>query len=413
MELARSIAMNLNLVDTTAGLVDALTGGAAYVAVSGTLLDVPPLTLAPGQSVRGVSGRDQLCFAPGVDGIAVTSDNHIEGLSIATDAARRCIYASEHFREPSRGRISLVDLHVTGQIQFTSGSTSQALDLRLMRLHIARADMRARLHCEYGGGSACVQGALTVWNHSPQSSEWQLTIDQLSVGGAPTREVMGSGVLIAGHGQRGAGRVCVDAASLGAIQIDSGLEQDSYPTVCGCVFIAPGVEVKSLRSTGLQESFGANAAAIDNRGTIVAWVIEGDIRTHGANAAALLNAGRLGVLDVRGRIDTHGHGARGCEISGPVGELRMRALCTRGDASVGIQILGRLNSLRVRDGIEIRGKSGQALMNGRTVHLSADGVHVQPGGHLGHTDIAYISLADINARGIRYDDRALTRTFVH
>jgi hypothetical protein len=60
-----------------------------------------------------------------------------------------------------------------------------------------------------------------------------------------------------------------------------------------------------------------------------------------------------------------------------------------------------LDRLSVRRGIEICGKAGNAMVKGQILHPNADGVHIQFGGRLLDSDIAFISLADPLARGIR------------
>jgi hypothetical protein len=393
-------------VSTVPDLLTALAAKSCQVRVSGVLHRVPGLQLLPGQAlIGGAGGADALNFAADTDGIAVTANNSVSQLTLKTDPTARCLYLASRRTDANRGTIALADLQATGQLQFLFDDSTQAARLEIARVHVTAADTRHRRLRPVGNGVQCLQGAVTVWNRAQQENELEVAIDTLSIGSAGTRRVMGSGLMVSGLGSSGGGRVRLKPASLGAIHIDSGLRRGSRATICGGVFILFGVDVERIDCAGSQVSHGPNAVPIDNWGSVQTWCVEGDITTHGPNAVAVVNAGVLRKLDIRGRIDTYGDGARGCAIYGPTGECHVRAICTRGKAATGVQICDVLEYLSVERGIEIRGKAGTAMVKGQLVNMNADGIHLEAGGRLSQSKIAYISLAD--SAGLAVRDEAL------
>jgi hypothetical protein len=383
-------------------LLAAVDAGVSDIRVSGSLTDVPSLRLSPGQSLTGTSDADAICFTAGADGIAVTSGNRLSRLTLRTGPRLRCIHLATD-RKPASVDAELVfqDLRTTGQLQLIFDDHRRAAQVRIGRLHVEAADTRSRRQRPAGNGVSCLQGAITIWNRAREERELAVELSGISVGEAGGHGIVGSGLMVAGAGGNGGGHVRIRRASAGAIHIDSGLATDNHTTICGGILLLHGVKVEKFYSTGLQESYGPNAVPIDNWGHLDTWVVDGNVVTHGLNAVAVVNAGTIGRLEIKGRIDTHGDGARGCAIYGPMCELQLDVICTRGAGATGIQICDRLDRLSVRRGIEIYGKAGKALVKGQILHLNADGVHIQPGGRLLDSDIAFISLADPVARGIR------------
>ena len=52
------------------------------ITVLASLTDVPTLRLSPGQTLRATGAMETLRFAPGADGLQLTTDNHVENLAL-------------------------------------------------------------------------------------------------------------------------------------------------------------------------------------------------------------------------------------------------------------------------------------------------------------------------------------------
>jgi hypothetical protein len=391
------------VVSTVDELQKALACDTPTIQIVGLLTDVPTLSLAPGQSLIGATDDAGLWMQRASEGVLLSSSNALRGLALKAEPEQSCIRMSDRVVDSRRGVLELVDLNVTGQIQLLFDDTTTFADLRISDVHVSQANMGGRFEYRDLDRRSYIQGALTVWNRARRKSKVRLTLDQVSIGSHNEPGVLGSGIFIAGDAQTEGGTVQLAPARLGSVYIDSLLGADHRSPVCGGVLILPGVTANQIHCTGRQQSRGFNATPLINVGHVGSWLVDGDLDTQGTNSTAIMNVGRLDTLEVIGRVDTHGDGALGCAIYGPMKALRMRALCTRGNAAPGIHVCERLDHLSVREGIQIQGCGGSVMIRGRMQRIEADGIHVALGARLGEIAIPYIALSDLSAKGVRRD----------
>ncbi|WP_454689805.1 hypothetical protein [Achromobacter aloeverae] len=94
-------------------------------------------------------------------------------------------------------------------------------------------------------------------------------------------------------------------------------------------------------------------------------------------------------LRVNAAIETFGQGARGFNVyTSTVQSAEFERVVTHADGAVGIQISQPVGRIAVRRGIETHGGTGDSLVKGVVVTLSAIGLSVKPGGSAREIDIA-------------------------
>jgi len=392
-------------VTSASELLEALQGAAKVVEVVDELRDLPTLRLARGQTLRGTSRRARLHFARGADGVALAGDNVLEHLAIAAAPRRRAVFLASTAAEPVSGCIALRDLIVTGQIECLLAEQDDLRHLELVRIDVAAADVVDRLERPSGNGVACLQGAVAIWNRTTVSRELTLRVDAVRIG-APGVPVRGGGLFVAGFADGAGGQVRAESVQVQAVYCDSGLGASDRSTICGGVFILPGVRVERVECDGPQVSLGANAVPIDNWGDVVNWLVNGPVTTHGPNAVAIVNAGRLGTLDVRGKVETFADGARACAVYGPAEHIRLADVRTRGAGATGIHIVSRVGHLEVNGLLDVRGVAGIGMVKGRLERLQADGVHIEAGGCVDRLAVPNVRLADPEGQPVRVDAAA-------
>jgi hypothetical protein len=104
-------------VGTVAELLSA-TGDSrvATIVLTADLVDVPSFDLLPGQTLRSVSGQQfALAFAPGVDGVRLSSDNSILSLDLHASLDERAVW--NDYSMPTVGRINLSSLNTFGRVE--------------------------------------------------------------------------------------------------------------------------------------------------------------------------------------------------------------------------------------------------------------------------------------------------------
>jgi len=103
-------------VSTRGDLLTALEDDAIdTVVVNATPTSVPSFVLPPHKSVEG-SGEDaQILFAPGEDGVVLTTDNSVANIRIETDRARAAILNDASVS--SLGTVRLRNVTVVGRVR--------------------------------------------------------------------------------------------------------------------------------------------------------------------------------------------------------------------------------------------------------------------------------------------------------
>ena len=374
-------------VSTTADLIAAASRtGVSCISVVSDLFDVPTLRLSPGQRLVGGDAQVALRFAAGQDGIQLSSDNQLEQLRLVTDPDKRAIYNDtgvEHL-----GRLELRGLSVTGAVQLLARDEVSSGHVEAHDVDIVAGDARSYGERPKGYGVEVVPGAFTLWN---QQSDPAVTITAdltgLSAGraGAPVR---GSGIFVSGAGDVG-GRLLVRRLETGAIYSDGGIALGTPDRITGGVFTVYGAFVDSVRNRGPVTTYGPNDMVLDNWGTVDRWVAEDKITSYGPSGIGFVNFGTVNVLQVTGIIETFGQGARGFNVyTGTVNSAEFERVVTHADGAVGIQISQPVGEITVRRGIETYGGTGDSLVKGVVVRLSAIAFSVKPGGAVRKVKIA-------------------------
>jgi hypothetical protein len=233
-----------------------------------------------------------------------------------------------------------------------------------------------------------VAGAFTLWNQQSDAAV-SITADLtgLSAGraGGPVR---GSGIFVCGAGDTG-GRLVAQRLETGPVFSDGGIEPGTPDRIAGGVFIVHGAFVDSVHNQGPVTTYGANDMALDNWGTVDAWIAEDKITSHGPSGIGFVKFGTISRLEARSGIETFGQGARGFNVyTGTVRHCVFDRIVTHGDGAVGIQISQPVGEIIVRRGIETYGSVGDSLVKGAVTRLSAIALSIKPGGSARRIEIA-------------------------
>jgi len=381
-----------------AGLLAALAGASPLVRIRGRIADLPPLTLAAGQSIEG-EGEDA-CLAFGGDGVRLSGGNTVARLLLAAPPGRDALALAGDGCAP--GTITIEDVACIGAVRllFRGGEASVSdvpVTLVVRALDIIAADTVSRLPRPAGNGVEVQQGAFTVWNTAP-GVDVTLDVADLSAGrrDAPVR---GCGVFVAGDTPAGA-TVKLQRFATGEVHSDSTLSGDVTQTVSGGVFILGGVVGDTVESAAIV-THGANCVPVDTWAEIGLWTVTGRVVSHGPSAVGFVNAGTLGELRLMQGIETFGEGARACCIYGPTGRISANGIVTHGRAASAVQVVSRLGTLIVDGAIVTHGTAGEGLVKGHMVPAYADAVHVEAGGAIGSIVCAAIEIRGGDALQIR------------
>jgi len=349
----------------------------AQIQVAGTVSELPSFRLAPGQQLRGGPQGGMLRFAPGEDGIEVSSGNTVADLTLTTDPDRRALFNDT--RVAGLGRTELSRLAITGNVRLLLRGEARSGHLEAHDIQIAAADARGFGERPSGFGVEVVPGVFTIWNlQEDPDSLITADLSGLTAGqrGLPVR---GSGIFVGGT-PRG-GRLLVRTLETNEIHADGGISEGTPDRISGGVFVVHGAWVDRVRNAGAVTTYGPNDMVLDNWGTVERWHADEKITSYGASGIGFVNFGTIGVLRVDGAIETFGRGARGFNVyAGTVRDAEFERIITRADGAVGVQISQPIGRLAVRRGIETHGGIGSSLVKGVITQLPATALSIKPGG---------------------------------
>ena len=242
-------------------LVAAGDEGVRRIIVAAHLSDLPTLRLSPGQTLQSRDLRMSLRFAPGQDGLQLTTDNQVENLELRADPPRRAIFNDttvERF-----GRIVLRNLSVEGIVELVARDRMRGGHVEIHDLDIVAADARSYEQRPKGYGVEVIPGALTLWNQSSDPAvivTADLTGLNAGRAGAPVR---GSGIFVSGAGETG-GKLMIRRLETGPVHSDGGIAAGTPDTITGGVFVVSGAFIDSVRNRGPVTTYGANDMVLDN-----------------------------------------------------------------------------------------------------------------------------------------------------
>lgn len=356
------------------------------IVVRGDLSGAPAIRLLPGQSLYGEGERPRIAFAEGTDGVQLSSDNRVHGIHLHASPQKRAIFNDAGAE--SLGRIELRDVTTIGRVQILARDKVRAGHVAVNGLDIMAADAREESDRPQGYGVRVIQGAFTLWNMQPDDGVIvSADLAGLSAGrsGAP---VLGSGIFVSGAGDKG-GRLIVRRLETDAVFSDGRIAPGTPDQITGGVFTVYGAHVDVVRNRGPVVTYGANDMVLDNWGAVDRWIAEEKITSYGPSGIGFVNFGIVNELKVNAPIETFGQGARGFNVyTGTVTVAEFDRVTTHADGAVGIQISQPIGRLIVRRGIETFGGTGQSLVKGVVITLSAIGLSIKPGGSAREIDIS-------------------------
>jgi hypothetical protein len=381
MSVSKHVA---STIEELAGLASDPSVGA--IVIHGEISSPSSVRLAPGQSLRGEDPEAKIIFAPGSDGIELSSDNQVRAIQVRAAAERRAIFNDTSVG--TLGLISLCDVSSTGRVQIIAHDKVRAGHVEVSGLDIVAADARGESERPHGYGVSVIQGAFTLWNMQPDDSV-AITADLtgLSAGrdGAP---VLGSGIFVSGAGESG-GTLDVKRLETGAVYSDGKIAPGTPDQITGGVFTVYGAHVNEVTNRGPVVTYGVNDMVLDNWGVVDRWTAEAAITSHGPSGIGFVNFGTVNELRVNAPIETFGQGARGFNVyTGTINLAEFDRIVTHGDGAVGIQIGQPIGKLVVHRGIETFGGTGQSLVKGVVVTLSAVALSIKPGGAVAELSVS-------------------------
>jgi hypothetical protein len=374
-------------VATAEELAAALSDPAATeIIVTADLPGLRTLRLPPGRTLRGAAPSVTLGFAPGEDGVQLSSDDRIESLTLHADPDRRALFNDTQVE--SLGRLVLRNLTTIGSIRLLARDKVRSGHVEAETIDIVAADARGFSERPKGYGVDVIPGAFVLWNQQSDHSV-TLTADLtgLAAGraGAPVR---GSGIFVSGAGNTG-GRLNVRRLETGAVYSDGGIAAGTPDQISGGVFVVYGAFVDQVRNVGPVTTYGPNDMVLDNWGTVGHWTAEGKITSYGRSGIGFVNFGTVDKLVLKAPIETFGQGSRGFNVyMGTVHTADFERIVTHADGAVGIQISQPVGDIRVHRGVETYGGTGDSLVKGVVLRLAAIGLSVKPGGSARSISIA-------------------------
>lgn len=377
---------SIQQVSTVAELLAAAANAQArHIQVAAALNDVPTLRLSSGQVLSGIGPQPTLRFAAGQDGLRLAADNRVEHLTLATDPDRRAVFNDTGIAH--MGRLILRDLSITGGVQLLARDQVRGGHVEAHNIDITAADARGYDERPEGYGVQVIPGAFTLWNQQADAAV-AITADLTGLSaGRPGAPVRGSGIFVSGAGDTG-GRLMARRLETGAVYSDGGIAPGTPDRITGGVFTVYGTFVDSVRNLGPVTTYGPNDMVLDNWGTVDRWAAEDKITSYGPSGIGFVNFGTVNVLQVHAPIETFGQGARGFNVyTGTVQSAEFDRVVTHADGAVGIQISQPVGRIAVRRGIETYGGTGDSLVKGVVVTLSAIALSVKPGGSAREVDI--------------------------
>ncbi|MGA7072228.1 hypothetical protein [Bradyrhizobium sp.] len=336
------------------------------------------ITLPPGFSLMGKDkDRCVLSFSNG-DGIGLTANNQVSGITIIAMPGARAIYTQAGIAD--MGTITLSDLAVTGQVSILTRAGTDRLDLVVDGLNIAACDSRRYSEQPQKYGVNVYQGALTVYNfNGDANSRIKASLTNVSVG-ARNAPVLGSGIFVSGFGDQ-SGLVELETLTTGAVYSTGMLPYGTADMITAGVFIVYGVHAKRVEHFGEIVTYGVNDMVLDTWGTVDRWIAHAPVVSYGPSGIGFVNFGTVDDFVAEAEVVTHGLGARGFnQYDGTVRNIRFKSIETFGDGSIGIQVGKPVGTIVVDEGVTTHGSIGNTLVKGVNMQLPAEAFSVKPGG---------------------------------
>lgn len=348
--------------------------------------------LGKGKKIIGIEDNIFLSFING-DGISLEGDNSIKNISIQTNPSRRAIYIDSSLK--NLGTIELENLTITGVVQLLTRGENKYLSLKISDLDIISADARQYPERPMKYGVIVFQGALTIYNYSPdKDSEINVYAKNISVG-RKNAPIIGSGIFIAGFNENG-GQVIVQELTTGDVYSNGMIPTGQPNLITGGIFILNGANAKKINSEGTTVTYGTNDMVLDVWGSVDEWNVNGLVESYGPSAIGFVNFGNVKSFKANKGIVTWGLGARGFnQYDGTIDYAYFDYIKTYGDGSIGMQFSKPVGTISVGNSLETFGSTGETLVKGEIKVLKADALSVLDGGSIKE----FVVLKDIVTHG--------------
>lgn len=360
-------------------LVKAVNSGEKLIECVNSINAVNGIKLQPGQKLFAKSNQILLSFIHG-DGIALSGDNEISGLSLQTTPNKRAIYLDSDLVDLQK--ITLRNLTVTGMVQLLTRGNNKKLHVDIDGLDIVAADSRNYAERPMKYGVNVYQGALTIYNYNPkEGSEITVSAENISLGreGAP---VIGTGVFIGGFNDE-SGKVVVDKLTTNDIYTNGMIPTGQPNLITGAIFILNGVNAREIISNGVVTTYGTNDMVLDVWGSVESWVTKKKVTSYGSSGIGFVNFGYVKNFRAEENIETYGLGARGFnQYDGTIERAEFKKIKTVGDGSIGMQFSKPVGKITIQEGITTEGSKGETLVKGEIKELQADAISVLEGGSI-------------------------------
>jgi hypothetical protein len=349
-----------------------------HLVVRGEIANAPSIRLTPGAILSGDGDGASISFAAGIDGLQLSSDNEVRNLRLETSLDKRAIF--NDYSVDGLGCIRLQEVTALGQVQILARDNVFSGHVDVDGLDVVAADARAQADRPSGFGVKVIQGAFTLWNmQTDESIVVSAHLKGLSAG-RPSAPALGSGIFVSGGGFKG-GRLVVGLLETGAVYSHGKIAPGTPDVITGGVFTVYGAMVDLVHNLGPVVTYGVNDMVLDNWGAVDQWIAEEKLTSYGPSGIGFVNFGSLNELTANAPIETFGKGARGFNVyDGTLNQATFDRITTHADGAVGVQISKPIGRLVVRRGIETFGGTGDSLVKGVVVTLSAIGLSVKQGG---------------------------------
>ncbi len=365
-------------------LAAAIEAGEMQIEVEGTITGSPSITLPEGASLSGGA----LEFK--AKGVRLTRNNTLKDIVITTLDYEQAIYNDSSVEDA--GTLRLENVETVGQIYLAAAGATKKIRVETNGVFVRSADVRGRAEQPHGFGVDVLQGGVTLWNQQPDpESVFTATLRGIRVGTKET-PVRGSGVFVAGYGDREGGAAGglfhADLLETGEIYTDGGILEGTPDKITGGVFVVSGAVVDRVENNGSVTTFGANDMVLDLWGETPEWVANAPITSNGPSGIGFVNFGKMGSLTINAPIVTNGGGARGFNLyDGSIESAHFASIETHGDGSIGIQVSRPMGPLTVDGDVTTSGGEGTSLVKGVQMKLKAVGVSIKPGADMARLTI--------------------------
>lgn len=329
-----------------------------------------PLILQPGVSLKGanslieIAGETQL--------IGLTRNNALEDITLKTKKEKDAIFFSSNDVE---GVFNLKNVTTYGAIALISKDAQNYIAVNIDTVNIIEADVTHKQEGPQGYGVTVIQGALTIWNQTP-NIRFETEIKDVSIG-QDNNPVNGSGVFVSGTDEA---KIYANLITTNHVYTNGLLPEGTFDRISGGVFTVSNAYVDRVENKGITKTYGFNDMVLDNWGDVQEWVVRDEVLSEGTSAIGFVNFGMIQKLDIQAPIKTKGTGARGINnYDGTIKNLELNLIETKGDGAIGIQISKPMGNIKVHHDIITHGGTGESLVKGEIQELSAIGISILDG----------------------------------